>query len=197
MKKTLALLVLFLSLSALADEVSGKAALNSAASVKKPEYSLVGKGIRKKKIAIFSVKVYEAEFFVSNLSLFKKEKVKPLEALAKMEGASIQLTFLRNLSSDQVRDSFSDALKANHVDPASPQMKEFFAQVVATEKFPEGKSVTLSADVAKGVLTYVDVNGKMNEIHADQKFVIDLFSIWLGVPVDGGLADLKEALLGG
>jgi hypothetical protein len=163
------------------------------------QVSPLGKGIRKKKIAFFSVQVYEAELFVSNISVFKDSlRVQAaLEALGKMEAATIRLRFLRTLHSEQVRESFSDALKVNHADPSAPKMNEFFSKVAQTDSFVEEKSVSISADFTNGILAYQDQSGRVSEIRGDKKFVLEIFSIWLGVPADGGLASLQKLLVGG
>lgn len=162
------------------------------------DLSVVGKGIRKKKLfPLIHVQVYEAEFLVSDREGFKRALgANVLDAISKMEQVSLRLKFLRSLEAAKVRDSFFDALKANKVDPAEAKMAEFLKKIEETPTYNENKTVVITADLKKGVITYENPDHKVSEIKGSVSDITKILSIWFGVPADDGLAALKDALTG-
>jgi len=160
--------------------------------------SLVGEGIRQKKVFIISVNVYKAQFLVSDKAMFVSSlaTMSPLDALAKMETAELRMSFMRDVSPAQIKESFGDALDANKVNRQSPNMAAFLKKVEESPAFDKGKSVTINANLKTGNLRYIDTAGKATNMKVSAQDIRDLFSIWLGNPADGGLETLKKALLG-
>ena len=157
----------------------------------------VSKGIRNKKVLSLNIKVYQAELFVSKPQQFKKlsQESTALQGIEAMQASAIRLKFLRNVEASQLQKSLSDAMKANHVDLNDPKLQEFVGLLSGDQAIDENQTVTIAADRTRGAIVYQSPSGKMREMRADSAFISKVFSIWLGIPADGGLEDLKKELL--
>lgn len=151
-----------------------------------------GSGMRKKYIF---AKVYRATLLVSDSAKFSKktEGTVALDSLSAMSAVSLVLDFKRNIAAKEVASSFDAALKKNKIND-SPALIQFKTTVSEGGDVVEGQRVTLSA--TKDTLT-CEWGKKIVEIKGDAKFIRDVFSIWLGIPVDDGLKKLREALISG
>ena len=152
-----------------------------------------GAGLREKKIVFVNVNVYLATSYTDGPS---KIADAPLEGLKKSKFRAIQLTLLRDLDADKIRDAFKDSLESNSVDLKSPGISALLAQISFDVK--KGDTITFAgyqnADGSQGV-TY-EANGRTSR--ANGKGLADEFwSIWFGKPADGGLERLKKALTAG
>lgn len=151
-----------------------------------------GTGIRKK---MLFVDVYRATLLVADSAKFsrKTEGNAALDSLSTMAAVALVLDFKRGVSAKDVANSFDTAFKANNIKD-SPALIQFKKSVEEAGDVAKGQRLSLAA--VKGTLT-CELGKKIVEIKGDAQFIRDVFSIWLGTPVDGGLKSLREALISG
>ncbi len=177
-----------------------KVQLPATARLATPEITLksVGSGLRDKKVVLVNVKVYVGQLFVSNLETFKKTDSEALASLNEQKAAAIRLHFLRDVDSENVRNSFKDALKANSVNLEDTSVKSFLDAVVAGGEAQKGKVMTILAyknDDGSETVAYENTSGKATEIKGTAGLMKNIFSIWLGKPSDDGVKKLKSSIL--
>lgn len=177
-----------------------KIQLPATAQVATPEISLksVGAGLRDKKVVLVNVKVYVGQLFVSNLETFKKTDNEALNSLNDQKAAAIQLHFLRDVDSENVRNSFKDALKNNSVNLEDASVKAFLNAVVAGGEAQKGKVMTVLTyknDDGTETVVFENTAGKSTEVKGPAGLMKNIFSIWLGKPSDDGVKKLKSAIL--
>ncbi len=202
---SVALIASFASADVLTKELSGKEVsgikMSKAASVKVDQYNVnltqVGAGLRTKKVLVSNVKVYTAEVFVSEANVVVKSDADLLASVAKAKTAVVQLTFLRAVEAEKVQVSFRDALVANGVDTESAEVKQLFGYMVAGGEAKDKGTMTFVTNKNSDgteTLYYEDTNGKVSSV-IGQDLTKKIFSMWLGVPADDGLKQLKAELL--
>lgn len=213
MKKSVlaALSVLFAAQLAMADVLTLEAGPNSIENVnvstggtalvqtRSSKLATVGAGLRTKKVAFISVKVYVAQLLVSDASKFIRAEHEALNSLDVMPAVAIRLSFLRNVEADSVKGAFADALAANSVNVSEPAVAAFLNAVSAGGEASEGKSLTIVGEkLANGIeaITYENTQGASVTIQGGTGFVKSILSIWLGNPSDNGVANLKRSLIG-
>jgi hypothetical protein len=186
--RSLALAVLLAALPAAAVEVAGVKVPDSV-QVDGKTLLLNGAGLRTK--SMFKVKVYVGALYVTQRST-------DAAAVVALDAPKvIRLTLLRNVDKSSMLGALKDGIEANSPGQAAslaPRMKiveeafpsEFKEGQVMAVTYVPGQGTTLGVEGTKGVT----VEGK--------DFADALFRVWLGPkPTDGGLEDLKEALLAG
>ena len=158
----------------------------------------VSHGIRKKKVfALLPVKVYYAELLAAKPEALVKTDTEVLPSLKAAGPVQLRLTMLRDLPAKKISDSFVDALKANSVAVDSGDMKTVLGHISEMSEFKQGEifSIVGSSKDDKGFLYLQKPNGEIITVTSSDKLVEQMFSIWLGKPVDDKLADLKKELL--
>ncbi len=158
----------------------------------------VSHGIRKKKFfAILPVKVYYAELLAAKPEALVKTDAEALSSLKAAGPVQLRLTMLRDLPAKKISDSFVDALKANDVAVDSGDMKTVLEHISTMSEFKKGEifSIVGSSKDDKGFLYLQKPNGEIITVAGSNKLVEQMFSIWLGKPVDDKLAELKKELL--
>jgi hypothetical protein len=154
---------------------------------------LTGAGLREKKVTLFHVNVYIAASYIDNASALSPAA--PMDGLQKSKVNALQLTFLRNLSAEQVRGAFLESLKKNGADTTNPAIQEVLQKI--DMELPKGSTMTLLgvSGIGKETLWLETTKGL---IHVEGPGLATQFwRIWFGEPADGGLEDLKKKLLGG
>lgn len=162
------------------------------------ELSTVGFGLRSKKVMVANVKVYVAELLVSNAAAFEHHAANDaaLKSLDKMEAVAIRMDFVRTVEAAKVAASFVEALNANQVDTRSAQVQAFISAVENGGDAAVGKALTIAFDTKGSLIVYENADGSPQIIKADANLQRAIYSIWLGVPADAGLANLKKDLIG-
>lgn len=162
--------------------------------------SIVGAGLRSKRVAIVKVKVYVAELLSSDASKFIRTESDALNSLEQSRTIALRLTFVRGVDAPTVQTSFAEALKANNVNIQDGSISQFLKAVADGGDAVAGKTLTIAtqknADKTETVL-YEDSNGKVTQVNGPEGFSRQLMSIWLGNPSDSGVADLKKQLIQG
>jgi hypothetical protein len=151
---------------------------------------LTGAGIRRKKVLIVTVPVYVLASYASD------QGVKTSDGIFRSQAKALRLTLLRDVSADQLRDSFKEAMKVNGV---AVENDSFWSQLFAR----------LDSDVSAGeIITFASVTddeGMDHLIVAGRKTLTakgvglgnQFWRMWLGIPVDDGVAELKRSLVSG
>ncbi len=188
-------------------ELSGSPEMIEAADVKVPIYplaklklsggsptdvlKLTGSGVRKK--SILRVSVYVAASYIKDPS-----SLTGMEPLAKLPSGmprAIQLTFVRNVTEEQMRSGFIEALKENKVDVETPAIKSLLAGIKGP--LAEKTQMTL-VGFGKGGLDTLFIDFPGGTVSAKGKdLALDFWKIWFGKSADGGLEDLKAQLVSG
>lgn len=162
--------------------------------------SIVGAGLRSKKVAIVNVKVYVAELLSSDASKFVRSESQALASLEQSRTISIRLNFVRGVDAPTVQSSFAEALKANGISTQEPAMAQFLAAVANGGDAISGKALTIAtqknADKTETVY-YEDSKGQVTKVTGAEGFSAKIMSIWLGTPSDSGVANLKKQLIQG
>lgn len=153
--------------------------------------SLTGAGIRVKKVLMFQANVYVIRSYAE---LPAKTPV-TVDAVLASPSRALDLTFLRDLSQSQIRESFAKALELNGVSVADAEIQEFLAFVAQDVK--EGERLEMFAErTGEGETLWLEVGQRHAKVKG--KHVAEsVWKIWFGdTGEDSGLAELK-ARLGG
>ncbi len=192
-----------LSLSPGDHSIEGVAIAKAATSTIKDrqnQLGLLGAGLRSKRVAIVNVKVYVAQLFSSDPNSFTRTLDGALNSLDQVHTVALLMTFVRDVEAVKVQTAFADALVANHVDVNNPQVKAFLDAVKSGGDALKSKNLTVVCEkLSDGteVVTYENNHDQSVSIAGPSGFSHAILSIWLGVPADTGVADLKKALIGG
>jgi hypothetical protein len=181
-----ALLVAALPASAL--EIAGVKVADSITVDGKP-LVLNGAGLRTK--SFLAVKVYVGALYVTQRST-------DAAAIVALDAPKvIRMTLLRDVDRSTMLGAFRDGIENNSPTQAAalaPKLKQVEASFPA--EFKEGQ--VLSVTYVPGQGTTVGVEGAKGITIEGKDFADALFRIWIGPkPTDGGLEDLKAALLSG
>jgi len=158
----------------------------------------VGSGLRRQKILLNDMDLYVAQLLVSHPTRFVPHPSETLNSLQDSSTVALHLTFLQGLDAAKVRSLYRDSLAANHVDLQLPEIKEFLTVISRSGNADEGKTISLVIHKNKDdseTLIYEDTEGRQSKVRGKMGLTGRIFSIWLGIPLDKGLADLKKSLL--
>lgn len=163
--------------------------------------TLIGAGLRSKKVVIVNVKVYVAELLASDAGKFVRNENDALKSLEQSQTIAIRLNFLRGVDAETVQSSFKEALQANNVNINDAAVAQFLAAVKNGGDAANGKALTIvtqkDATTGKETVSYEDTAGKVTRTTGDAGFSSKIMSIWLGNPSDNGVANLKAQLIQG
>lgn len=164
---------------------------------KKQGLTMVGAGLRYKKVVFVKAKVYVGQLFVSNPAKFERTEAGALDSLSHSNTIAMQMTFLRDVDAKTVQEAFSGALKENEVKETGAVAK-FLDAVKAGGGAKDGKALVVMGvrSPAGETVTYEDADGKVVTINGGAGFIRDVFSLWLGKPADSGVENLKKEILG-
>ena len=213
MKYSLLLLVLFayeasqaaiLSLQAGKDKINHTSVLASVSGEAKiagqgVKLFTVGYGVRTK--TIFNVAVYAGHLLVSDTTKFVRTDTGALASLDGIDTVALHMDFVTHRSTaDKMVEAYTEGLEKNGQNPQSPALKALLAAVKECGDAIDGKSITIVGIRRAGKESIIYENaGKSFErtISGDPGFIKSVFSIWLGIPADGGLKTLKKDLISG
>ncbi len=162
--------------------------------------SIIGAGLRSKKVALVSVKVYVAELMSSDSSLFIRNESEALASLDRSRAIAYRLNFVRNVDAETVQKSFAEALEVNNVDATEPAVAQFLQAVKAGGDAVAGKSLVVvarkNADYSE-TLVWEDSNGQVTKVNGPAGFAKKIFVICLGKGADSGVDKLRAQLVKG
>ncbi len=160
----------------------------------------VGSGLRMKKV-FFNVKVYIAQLMMGDVNKYVKTQDGALASLDQQNSLAMHLTFLREVPMDKLTGAFEEGFAANQVNMADADIVEFMKLVTAGGHGEEGGTLTVfvarNADGTES-LTYEVMrtrNPYVGTIKGAAGLSKKIFGLWLGVPADDFLAQLKTELL--
>lgn len=171
-------------------QVFPEAALNTGEQ--KINLKLTGFGIRKKPVFFTKVNVYVAASYLDDVSKVNLEQ--PLASIKDAKARVMQLTFLRNLSGAEIRQSMEEALILNDVDVNSAAFQTFFNSF--NFDISAGQVMTVATFNKGGNLENVTIEVPTTRFSTEGNFVgLDLWKGWFGIPADDGLKELQPQLL--
>jgi hypothetical protein len=181
-----------------AETVAG-VAVPGKVSVKVPgqktfqELFLTGAGVRTKKVVLVKVDVYVGANYLDNGKGISAEN--PMAAIAGSKLKVMLMTFLRDIDNEKIRDSFSDALKGNGIDIEKVPYKNFLGSMRFDIK-EKDRWAFIGMPDAKGAQRVILETPRGQIEGSGAEFADDIWKMWFQKPMDGGLEDLKEKLLG-
>lgn len=162
------------------------------------ELQPLGAGVRKKHLFLVKVDVYVAQLLGSDLTNFNKlDSESALNSLVFSSGMAMRMTFLRTVSADKMEESFRSACEANGVDPSKGSFVPFLATVKQGVAMKKGDSILVWGVKESGKdVIYYQVGGKTSRVDGEPGFLRQVFSLWMGKPVDRGMENLQKEILG-
>jgi hypothetical protein len=159
----------------------------------KMELKITGSGVRWKTVAIMDINVYAAANYLDSSLVINRQN--PMESVANSKGKVMQMTFFRSLTSKEIGDALKAALEKNGVDLNAPHFKAFFGQFEFS--MSPGDSMTLiGTKLPNGDEELIlEAPGKIIKGQG-KNLATDVWKGYLGTPVDKGLEDLKNKLVG-
>jgi hypothetical protein len=193
MKKLLFLSLIFCTTSVFAADITARTSLAT-------ELQVIGEGVRVKYAYWTDWNIYEATLYGSNIELFSRstDGTEALDSLLKMPTFGIRLKLLRAVDGTTLATSFEEALKIN--DAADSDTLNTFKNILKKRtKIPAQECVIIQFenDEHRKVITLKQSGIDDVQINADEKDFRAIMSIWLGVPVDDKMAELKAKLIQG
>ena len=186
--RSVALALLLAALPASALEIAGVKVPDSI-PVDGKALLLNGAGLRTK--TFLKVKVYVAALYVTQRS------TDPAAIVALDAPKAIRMNLLRDVDKASMLGALKDGIESNSPTQAAslaPRLKTLESAFPA--EFKEGQVMTVVYVPGQG--TSVGVEGTKGVTIEGKDFADAMFRVWLGPkPTDGGLEDLKEALLAG
>jgi hypothetical protein len=186
--RTLALALLLAALPASALEIAGVKVPDSIQVDGKP-LVLNGAGVRTR--TFLKVKVYVG-------ALYLPQRSTEAAAVVALDAPKvIRMALLRDVDQSSMLGALKDGFESNSPTQAAalaPKLKVVEASFPA--EFKEGQ--VLAVTYVPGQGTTVGVEGAKGVTVEGKDFADAMFRVWLGPkPTDGGLEDLKEAMLAG
>lgn len=154
---------------------------------------LSGKGVRQKFMAIVKLNAYVAIHYLDNPALLNAAN--PIESLNGARTRLMILQMIQNVTPEDIRAEFDDALDVNQVDLYSPEISALREQT--TYYLDAGQRVYLAGyetknDDKEHILVFTDDKSIQEQ---GTTLVSDIWRVWLGIPVDAEMAALKNSLL--
>ena len=213
MKKTLFALVLTISTLAQAalltyeagDKKLNDVVLQKAAVVNDPagkptalRMDLLGAGLRTKTVLVVEAKVYTLQLFSDNKAGFSRDANALASLVRSSNRVTLKLDMLRTVSASSLSGSLKDALTANGY-AIDAELTNVLAIFDKSAEATQGKSISvlLVKDAAKNKtnMYFEDTKGAQQSMVGSPELMTKILAIWLGKPVDDGIAKLKNSLM--
>ncbi len=147
-------------------------------------------GIRHKKVAVFSINIYEARMYFED----SKSKTTDPQELANSNYIAIKLKPLRSFSGDKLKEAMLMSYSKNNINGETKAQVEFF-EVIAKNKVIKNEPFYLvGVSLKDSDELYLMMKGINQKIVGHKGFIKEVFSVWLGEPVDADLQKLKDTL---
>ena len=156
---------------------------------------LLGAGLRSKTVLFISAKVYIAQLFSDNKPQFSRDQ-NALASLASAQLVALKISMLRTVGASALAVSFREALQANGF-AIDSELATLLSLVEKSADGVQGKSISLLLNsTATGTnVYYEDTSGQMKSFSGSAAIKGKILAIWLGKPVDDGLASLKAQMM--
>ncbi len=176
--------------------LSRTAAVNDASgAATNSKMDLLGAGLRSKTVLFIAAKVYVAQLFSDNKPQFSRDQ-NALASLASAKFVALKISMLRTVSASALAVSFREALQANGF-AIDSELSTLLSLVENSADGVQGKTISMllkSTDTGTNVY-YEDTNGQMKSFIGSAAIKGKILAIWLGKPVDDGLASLKAQMM--
>ena len=162
-------------------------ALPRAMTMERVALALAGLGVRVKRVAGLSVRVYACGLYV-DAAAAKRAKARggdPLEALASCE-RSVRLVFARDVGGEKVVEALAERIRPK-MESGSPALRAF-EKIFDGVSFKKGSSLDFTASARNELSTRI--RGARVSVIADEKLCKALFDAYLGA--DPVVPSLKE-----
>jgi hypothetical protein len=174
----------------------------ATANVDGANYDLttVGSGLRKKKVVIVPIKVYVAQLLVNDQARYVKTDAGALPSIDNQTTIAIHLTFLRDVPASNIKESFQVSLDANGVPSNDADIVKFMSLVDEAGAATTNGSLTIVVNKAADGSESLALENKgsssvLKTMKGGKGLAHKIASIWLGVPADDYLKELKAELL--
>ncbi|MCK6598578.1 MAG: chalcone isomerase family protein, partial [Bdellovibrionaceae bacterium] len=120
-----------------------------------------------------------------------------LESLVQQKAVGFQLTFLRSVEMEAIKNSFQEAFRANSIDINSTDIKEFLEKVVEMGNMQKGEHfsvIVTKNEKASESLLLVDKKNNVLQFK-DGQWSKNIFSIWFGKTEDPGVQKMRSQIL--
>lgn len=158
------------------------------------------KGLRKKKVALFWAKVYVAQIFTRETLPPPRSIPFALASLSNQKTVLITLSFLRNVTSNQMKAAFEDSFEENGIDSTKDSSLKPLFEVLGKSgnmKEEQTMAIVFMKDPKGEESIYLD-SGAGNIQHAavDAGTIEKVLKVWFGAPADSGMEILQKQFLG-
>ncbi len=181
-----------------AKDIEGVNLNNSATMADGSKLDLLGAGLRVKKVLFVNAKVYVLQLFSDNKTGFAHDAGALTSLATGAQTVVLKISMLRTVEASSLATSFQEALDANGY-TIDEELKKVLAVIENGADGIQGKDLTLlltkNADPSKVDFHYEDAEGKQQNLTASESVMTKVLSIWLGIPADKGLENLKSQLL--
>ena len=157
------------------------------------DFQLSGKGLRKKWLGIVKVNAYIGIHYLDNPTVLNAQD--PIGSLGHARRRLMVLHMLQNVSPEDIRSEFDDALDVNGVNLNSPEMTSLREKTTYSLKSGERAYIVgyeSNKDNFENIMVYAQ--GKLIT-ERGTTLVTDVWKTWFGIPVDEEMAALKSSLL--
>jgi hypothetical protein len=147
-------------------------------------------GIRHKRFTVFNINVYKAKlFFTDDLN-----ETKDAAELLKSKTIAIKINPMRSFAGDKLKEAMTVSYEKNKIDSNSASQVEFL-EMISKHKIEKDQPVFLVGVVNKdNEELHLIMNELNKKIIGGPGFVKEVFSVWLGEPVDSDMAKLKNTI---
>lgn len=155
--------------------------------------SLIGRteAIRHKRIALFNINVYQARLFLPE----KEAKNKIAKDLLETFPKAVKINPMRSFSGDRLKEAMLVSYEKNNVSLTSKAQEEFL-DLISKHKIQKNNPVYLVGIVNGDKEELHLIMKNMNEvIYGQRGFLEEVFSVWLGKPVDSDMAKLQDIII--
>lgn len=154
---------------------------------------LIGRnhGIRHKKVTVFNISVYDARLYFEA----SKNNITDAESLISSNLLAIKINPLRTFSGDKLKEAMLVSYEKNQIKPDSKAQVEFLDLVSKNQIIKNEPVILVGHSLSDADELHLMMKGIDKKITGPKGFIKEVFSVWLGVPVDKDLEKLKEILV--
>jgi len=159
---------------------------------------LLGAGLRTKTVLVVEAKVYTLQLFSDNKAGFSRDANALASLVKNSNRVALKIDMLRTVSASSLSESLKEAIAANGY-AIDAELTNVLALFSKSAEATQGKSISVllakDATTGKTNLYLEDTKGVLQSMVGSADLATKILSIWLGKPVDDGIAKLKTSLM--
>ena len=165
-------------------------------------YDFLGSAIRKKKLFLITVDVYELSVFVPKSYAIERTMEKSWDSLANTPYFKLNLKFLRDVNTDRAKQSFHESFVKNNIDDSLPHLQKFLKAIDDSGDFTKNEVIEIigvKPSKPSGYETISFGRKSLQEpviIEGPTGFHKDFLAVWFGKSADRGVDYVKKGILG-